>query len=609
MSYSNSFPTQRPTLNLDFANSGKLDSRISYARSSTGTALSSERHLSSENLLLQSQNFGTTWNVNATVASRSASSGTGPDGSDSWLQTAATSGSIWPSFNQSFGFKASTQYTYSIYLKAGTATHAWFAARGNAGNAVTGTLNFSSPGSIATTSVGGWTVNSSSVTAHGDWYRISITFTTNSTVSSPFVYVGLSDGTVPASYYPSGTPNGETVYVWGAQLEERGSATAYNSTTTQIHREYAPTLKTSAANEPRFEYTTDGESEGLLIEASATNLQRYGSDFASWSYGSAINRYSNQAIAPNGMLEADLLVGTDATSLHYFLDAVINFTAGLKYTMSVYFKDAGQRYVQLSALTTLQGSGAVNFDLQSGTLSASGAHTGTLESVGNGWYRATATITAAATVTSGFAIQSIDSLSSSRSSTSVCDGYSGWLAWGAQIETGSSASSLVDTGTGSSQLTRSADSCSVALSDIGITRGQDVTLVVEGDYGDPAINNNNRIAANLQDGINANYVFIYNGSSNAGTGYVRNDAADQAYFSSGITSGAFKSAISAKNNLINYAANGTAGTTDTAGSVPLFTVLRIGGYSSSGVELNGNLKRVSLFGQALSSTELAALTS
>ena len=147
------------------------------------------------------------------------------------------------------------------------------------------------------------------------------------------------------------------------------------------------------------------------------------------------------------------------------------------------------------------------------------------------------------------------------------------------------------------------------LSDVGIANGQDVTLVVEGDYGDPAIRNSNRIAANLQDATNANYVWIYNGSSNAGTGYVRNGGADQAYFASGITAGAFKSAISAKNNLINYAANGTAGTTDTAGSVPLFSILRLGGHSSSGLELDGNLSRVALYGQALSSSELAALTS
>ena len=224
MAYSDNFP-QRPVFMADFANGGRIDPRATFTRSDTPPTYaapsavhfwSNEKHLSSENLILQSQNFGTTWGTSPTVGSRDSSSGTAPDGSDSWLQTAATSGSAWPSFNQSFGFKASTQYTYSVHVKAGTATHAWFAARGDSSTAVTGTLDFSSPGSIATTSVGGWTVDSSSVTAHGDWYRVSITFTTNSTLTAPFVYVGLSDGTVPATYFPAGTPNGETVYVWGA---------------------------------------------------------------------------------------------------------------------------------------------------------------------------------------------------------------------------------------------------------------------------------------------------------------------------------------------------------------------------------------------------------
>ena len=601
MSYSNSFPTQRPTLNLDFANSGKLDSRISYARSSTGTALSSERHLSSENLLLQSQNFGTTWGVNATVASRSASSGTGPDGSDSWLQTAATSGSIWPSFNQSFGFKASTQYTYSIYLKAGTATHAWFAARGDAGNAVTGTLNFSSPGSIATTSVGGWTVNSSSVTAHGDWYRISITFTTNSTLSSPFVFVGLSDGTVPASYYPAGTPNGETVYVWGAQLEERGSATAYNSTTTQIHREFAPTLKTASANEPRFEYTTDGESEGLLIEAQATNLARYSSDISSWNATSTVNLTSNAGIAPNGQLEADLIVFPSSASQHYVYDNTISLTSGTTYTTSVYVKSAGQRYLQMCGNSGGFGYKAANYDLESAASSNVGGATSTITAVGNGWYRLTITMTADNTsATSGVILINVGSLSAGHFSATAGDDYSGVLCWGFQTETGSSASSIISTS--GATATKSADSCSVALSEINYSGGE-VSLLGEGTSSDQT-NYRGMLSLHLD---SSNFISLYAHSAYNRRALIKADGVG-----SELSGGAgTKAGLSVGTNDVSLCVDGGAVTTDASQTLPDLTgaTAYVGSWSATSNQINGHIKRLSLYSVALSDTELQALTS
>ena len=90
---------------------------------------------------------------------------------------------------------------------------------------------------------------------------------------------------------------------------------------------------------------------------------------------------------------------------------------------------------------------------------------------------------------------------------------------------------------------------------------------------------------------------------------MRDGGADQAYFASGITAGAFKSALAATNNSFKYAANGTSSTEDTAGTVPAYTALRIGSLSGYNVELDGHVKRVAVYSEALSDTNLQALTS
>ena len=86
--YSSNFPTQSPTFAFD-AKAGKLDSRLSYSRSSGGTYMSSEKALNSDNLLLQSQDFDTTWANDGGVGL--TASQTAPDGtSTAWLLGASS---------------------------------------------------------------------------------------------------------------------------------------------------------------------------------------------------------------------------------------------------------------------------------------------------------------------------------------------------------------------------------------------------------------------------------------------------------------------------------------------------------------------------------------
>jgi len=260
MSYSNSYPTQRPTLNLDFANSGKLDSRISYARSSTGTALSLERHLSSENLIPYSNLssgfvFGQT-----TLASTNNSA---PDGGSDAVSILETVDTTKHEAYTTFSCVSGTQYSFVFYLKANGRTKVIFKPQ-----ATSVIANVTFDLTAVTSTVTSGSADSHSITAIGStgWYKCAATVTATAS-GTGYTQFNLVDGTGADTYTGDVTKG---MFAWGASVSSTGE-TVLNKTSGQIHREYAPTLKTFAADEPRFEYTTDGESEGLLIEEQATN--------------------------------------------------------------------------------------------------------------------------------------------------------------------------------------------------------------------------------------------------------------------------------------------------------------------------------------------------
>ena len=89
MAYSDSFPAIRPSFQFS-ADAGRLDPRISYSRSTTGSFYGKDKHLSSENLFAYSSP-PTGW----TLDSFTLTSGqTAPDGSTNAVKlTEDTSGS------------------------------------------------------------------------------------------------------------------------------------------------------------------------------------------------------------------------------------------------------------------------------------------------------------------------------------------------------------------------------------------------------------------------------------------------------------------------------------------------------------------------------------
>ena len=200
-------------------------------------------------------------------------------------------------------------------------------------------------------------------------------------------------------------------------------------------------LQTAAINALRVQYNPVTLAfNGLLIESAATNLMLQSETFdnASWTKTNA-TATANSVASPTGLTTADTIT---ASAVNGSFKQSFSSTNATVYTWSCYAKAGTSSTIQISC----QASTAVfvaSFNLSTGvSATVSGTGTSTISAVGNGWYRCTATATATATNTGYFEI------------IVPTNGQTAYL-YGAQLETGSSATSYITTTTAT--VTRSAD--------------------------------------------------------------------------------------------------------------------------------------------------------
>jgi hypothetical protein len=213
-------------------------------------------------------------------------------------------------------------------------------------------------------------------------------------------------------------------------------------------------IQTAATDVPRFNHNpTTGESLGLLVEESRSNLLLQSEDFSTTWAANTSTVSTNVAIAPNGTLTADkIIVNNGAAS--GFLNQGNAYTAGTTYTFSAYVKADGIAEFRIVVLAASFGaSGTAIFNLTAGTASLSGSMSSvSIIPFPNGWYRVVAT--AAATITS---------TSSSRwQAQGTGDGTAGILIWGAQLEAGAFPTSYIKNVDTAAGVTRSADLASIS---------------------------------------------------------------------------------------------------------------------------------------------------
>lgn len=224
-------------------------------------------------------------------------------------------------------------------------------------------------------------------------------------------------------------------------------------------------IAVAANNSPRFDYNPNTLAAlGILIEPARTNLaiRSTAMDNAAWTKGQTTVT-ADATTGPDGASTADRINETAVTNIHWVQSPTIAFTNGQTYTLTYYAQKGTGRYIQTYIQgTAFNGTQYANFDLQLGTVTASGVGaTATITDEGTFW-RITYTATATATASAGFYVFMVQSGAAGR----AVDSYLGNTAtnnfvWGFQVENAATASSFIPTTTAS--VTRTADALSFTI--------------------------------------------------------------------------------------------------------------------------------------------------
>ena len=605
MAYTDNFP-QRPVFMADFANGGRIDPRATFTRASTANVWDGSKHLSSENLLLQSSDFDTTWSKQG-LATPTGGQSDPAGGTDGFTLVEDSASTFHRVFQQ---ISTSGELALTVYAKQNSGTrYLNLTIASDTASDEAGLATFDLAGGATHTSNGAsssLTSLSATQTASGNGYYKCVFKATATTTTA--VTISLGDSAAPVSnnygldlYTGDGSSSIDVAF---ASLSTTG-ATDYNATSGQIHREYAPSLVSKSNNIGRFDHTTDGQSiaKGILIEGQSTNLLNYSEQFDNgyWTKSDATVAAS-AAVAPSGELTADLAtVDSTGSATTHSIERLYTFTSGTTYTFSVYAKAAGLTKFALrggntttwaaETIFTLTGDGSVSVSIGSARI----------EPCGNGWYRCSVTGTAGASSATKLLMSFLDS---SENYSFDGDDFSGVLLYGAQFEESSHSSSYLKVE--GSTATRAAESLSMVDSNL-FDNGSGAVLVETG----PVSTTSYPTPLTISDQTSSNLVRLQGNST--GTNMEFQCKADNSLIvqvSTPFTASGTKLAASYNTNAFSFCADGGTVVSDSSGQLPEgLDKLHIGTDWNSSNTITGHIKRVAVYGEALSDTNLQAITS
>lgn len=385
------------------------------------------------------------------------------------------------------------------------------------------------------------------------------------------------------------------------------SRLTFTRSTTGTYINSSGYVTSAAINTARFDYDpTTLAARGLLIEGSSTNSLARSEDMATVAFPGWGNRQNLTSVtsgftAPDGNTTAvKIIPNTTAASTHYLGTGTLSVTAQA-YTYSCFVKTSGYTVVGLVATAS---QSRASFDLSS--LSSAGygiSNTRTITSYPGGWYRISMTWTATVNTPDFWIVVQ----------NTVQDPVTGWtgnatdgiLAWGAQLEAGSGASSYIPTG--ASTGTRAADECVMTGTNFSswfnATEGTFLAharRIRTTDIGRIASANDNTANESIDIGADTTGEFIVTDGGSA-----------LATISPGTVTAntAFKIAGAFKLNDVQAALGGTLGTADTSATMPTVNQLMIGRQAgASPVYLNGTVSVLKFWPTRLANAQLQSLT-
>ena len=532
------------------------------------------------NLLLQSKNLVTSWTSTNLTATAVA-----PDGSTTAASLIPTTANTTHKHGQAINpIGVNSNYEFSVKLKANGYNKV---ALNESAQTATSSKIVDLRDGTSINAVG--TAGTTTVTDAGGGYWLIKWLIPAFIGSNKFLQIVVLPDSASAATNPHSTawiPDGVSGVL---AADATGCNAPYQSGT------YLPTTTAAVYSLPIDYNPTTFEPLGVLVEEQRVNLLTYSEQFnnAAWTKSDATIS-ANAVVAPDGTTTADKLVEAATTAAHAVYQTLT--VTAVAHTFSVYLKAAERTWAYVrNPQAAAQGAW---FDLSNGVVGTVEASiTAAIQSVGNGWYRCSVT----RTMTAGNDYPSVGTATADNISSFAGDITKGIYVWGAQLEAGAFATSYVPTV--ASQSTRLADQVSILTSAFGYnaTAGTVAYEVEPAAVSFP-------FAYEFSDGTSSDRIL-----SNAGaTAHlaVVDGGASQADIDAGtITAGAFNKAAQAfsANDFAAVIAGGTVGT-DTSGTMPTVTTLRLG-YQFNGVNfLNGHIKRLTYFPTRRTNADLQGLT-
>jgi hypothetical protein len=230
---------------------------------------------------------------------------------------------------------------------------------------------------------------------------------------------------------------------------------------------------------PRITHDKDGNALGYLHEPQGTNLQSVSiPDTANWGETQLVIG-ENASVSPSGATDAsDIIAGTLSTAAHFTTRSYAAPSADTVIAMSLYAKAGAVNFLRLA----IDSSGRAKsvFNLTDGSIVSTGSRhvSSYAEDVGNGWWRCVLVGTTDG-VSGNFIAYAHDDLNGTTawagdgSATSIS-------VWGAQVEEGTAATSLIPTF--GAEATRQADAVTAPEMLTVLAGWPDVTFLLEGTF-------------------------------------------------------------------------------------------------------------------------------
>jgi hypothetical protein len=583
-----------PSLDLRFAENKSLvdattgQNLVTFSRASGGTYVDSQGVIrpAVTNLLLRSEEFGTTWVVEqGTVTTNQATAPNGTVTADDFEDTGSASGVY-----QLATITANTIYTASIYLKRGDTDWYrlyWVNTGFTSGIRVWVNLATGALGTVNT--IGTASNQSGSIASVGDgWYRVSVTGIIDSSSTTGRFQVNSASADNSGSRVINAN-----AFLWGAQLEQ--------STTVG---EYIPTGAT-INSAPRFDHNpVTGESLGLLVEEQRTNFTTQSETFSGWTV-QGLTQTTESIANPAGTTGAQLFTEDTATGSHRLF--VSPTTGQLTHSLSIWVKPAsGTRLFYVESDNSSGVRRNLRFNLQAGTVDTNpGDWTGVfITSYANGWFRVGGTIT-----DNGGSVLFIVGSTNGASASYTGDGTSGFYLWGAQLEAGAFATSYIPTG--ASAVTRSADVCSISGSNFSswYNQAEGTVFADATGLGSAVPGSDFQSLAVFSDGTNNTRIELGYLTANSAFWNIRSSGSSSVDINPTVTSARRILAGSYSPALAEISANGAAALSDSSVTVPTVNKLDIGGANAAAIkEFHGTIRRLTYWPTRLGNEVLQRIT-